>query len=78
MFGDFGAATDLTQLSESNRQLIQAIEVRAFAYLVDDLLSLCDGDALHELLHEVIQQCLVNALAKRPKLSDLNGMLEAL
>lgn len=78
LFGDFGAATDLTQLNESNRQFMQAIEVRAFAYLVEDLLLLCDADTLHQALCDIVNKCLHHDLAKRPLLSDVQGMLTVL
>jgi len=40
LFGDFGAASDLNALSERQQIAMQAIEVRAFGCLLDDLLPL--------------------------------------
>jgi hypothetical protein len=40
LFGDFGAATNLMSLPESQREAMERIEVRAFGCLLDDLLGL--------------------------------------
>ena len=40
LFGDFGAASDFSVLSAKQQQLIKSFEVRAFGYLLEDLLSL--------------------------------------
>lgn len=40
LFGDFGAASDFSVLPTSQQQLIKITEIRAFGYLLEDLLSL--------------------------------------
>ncbi|MBR9728036.1 protein kinase [Shewanella intestini] len=39
LFGDFGAASDLTTLTPTQAQLMQAIEVRAWGNMLEDLLQ---------------------------------------
>ena len=41
LFGDFGAATNLTTLPLLQREAMQSIEVRAFGCLIEDLLEHC-------------------------------------
>lgn len=40
LFGDFGAASDFSVLPEKQQCIIKTIEIRAFGYLLEDLLSL--------------------------------------
>lgn len=50
LFGDFGAASDFSLLSASQQQIIKTAEIRAFGYLLEDLLSLIDSNDENELL----------------------------
>ncbi len=43
LFSDFGAASSLSCLSAAERALVQAMEVRAYGCLLDDLLGLLSG-----------------------------------
>lgn len=42
LFGDFGAASHYEMLTPAEQQGIQKIERRAFAYFIEDMLSLCE------------------------------------
>ncbi|WP_165735090.1 leucine-rich repeat-containing protein kinase family protein [Pseudoalteromonas sp. C8] len=44
LFGDFGAATNLTMLSEYQQKQLELIEVSALGCLIEDLLSTVTGD----------------------------------
>jgi hypothetical protein len=55
LLGDFGAATNLMSLPESQREAMERIEVRAFGCLLDDLLGLnkaVDGCKPTDLMEE--------------------------
>ncbi|WP_024851834.1 leucine-rich repeat-containing protein kinase family protein [Hydrogenovibrio kuenenii] len=43
LFGDFGASTYYGGLTEELQQAVQQIEIRAYGWLLDDLLSICDS-----------------------------------
>ncbi|GKT11236.1 MAG: hypothetical protein ISEC1_P0199 [Thiomicrorhabdus sp.] len=62
LIGDFGATSHYEMLSELQRQALQGIEVRAFSYLLDDLLSLCSDSTSYadgfEKLTCLKQRCL--------------------
>ena len=40
LFGDFGAASDFSVLPKKQQSIIKTVEIRAFGYLLEDLLSL--------------------------------------
>ncbi|MBQ4860308.1 serine/threonine-protein kinase [Pseudoalteromonas sp. MMG013] len=80
LFGDFGAASQLHHLSEYQRDAVQAIEVRAFGYFVEDLLQVCsDSDEKYKetylKLAKIVASCTSNVLKDRPKFLDLVGIL---
>jgi hypothetical protein len=76
LFGDFGAATDLTMLSDYQRQQMQLIEVRALGCLIEDLLTTCQEQSA-EVMHlkHIAQQCMSENIAQRPTLSALADFL---
>lgn len=76
LFGDFGAATDLTNLNSKQQGYMQAIEVRALGCLLDDMLALCEKDDLYFALSKMSELCLSPNMAQRPKLTDLIGTLQ--
>lgn len=45
LFGDFGAASNLSNLSQAERSAMEAIEVRALGCLIEDLLAYVDASA---------------------------------
>ena len=71
LFGDFGAATNLTNLTPYQRQQMQLIEVRAIGCLIDDLLSVCNKNEETEHLNILAQQCMTENLSLRPSLQTL-------
>ena len=78
LFGDFGAATDLSNLASNQKNFMQAIEVRAIGNMLDDLLNLCHKDTIYDALESIKNHCLLVDMAKRPNLADLYGMLAEL
>ena len=76
IFGDFGAATIYQSLPTSYHLPLQQIEVRAFGYLLDDLLQHAEtntpseGSTLHQL-HLLRQQCLQHTVAERPLFAQI-------
>ncbi|WP_076408279.1 leucine-rich repeat-containing protein kinase family protein [Shewanella sp. UCD-KL12] len=50
LFGDFGAASDLSGLPLLQQEAMEAIEVRAFGCLLDDLLSVCPEGQSHQAM----------------------------
>jgi len=76
LFGDFGAATDLTMLSDYQRQQMQLIEVRALGCLIEDLLTTCQEQSAEVMhLQHIAQQCMSENIAQRPTLSALADFL---
>lgn len=52
LFGDFGASTYYGGLTEEQQQAVQQIEIRAYGWLLDDLLSLSDSPDANSLCFE--------------------------
>jgi len=76
LFGDFGAATDLSFLTSIQQEAIESIEVRAFGCLLDDLLSLNnDNDLITIKLKTIKNDCMQTALPLRPKFEEINALL---
>ncbi len=76
LFGDFGAATDLTMLSDYQRQQMQLIEVRALGCLIEDLLTTCQEQSAEVMhLQHIAQQCMSENIAQRPTLGALADFL---
>ncbi|NRB40763.1 MAG: protein kinase [Pseudomonadales bacterium] len=74
LLGDFGAASNLSPLSDLQQQSIQAIEVRAFACLLDDLLALndeSDQPALRASLLTLRDAGEQTAVLQRPNFKDI-------
>jgi tRNA A-37 threonylcarbamoyl transferase component Bud32 len=70
LFGDFGAATSLISLPQSQREAMECIEVRAFGCLLDDLISLNNTNeesAAWTALTALRNQCLFNNSGMRPR-----------
>ena len=71
LFGDFGAATNLMSLPESQRSAMERIEVRAFGNLLEDLLQFNEPktskeQALFEALNQLKDQCIADDVDQRP------------
>ncbi|MGM9476399.1 leucine-rich repeat-containing protein kinase family protein [Pedobacter sp. GSP4] len=78
LFGDFGAASFYNQLDSQLGAALQRIEVRAYGYLLDDLLTLhaqpIAGTAL-ETISALRTACLLPDNQKRPGFKDLVAAL---
>lgn len=71
LFGDFGAATNLMSLPESQRSATERIEVRAFGNLLEDLLQLnepntSEEQVLYASLNQLKNQCIDDDVDQRP------------
>ena len=86
MFGDFGAATQLHNLSEVQQQQFERIEVRAFGNLLDDLLnhyevieteekSKLEDLALFEKVSNIRNSCLNDDISHRPSFNDIKKLM---
>ncbi|GGP40724.1 protein kinase [Shewanella algicola] len=77
LFGDFGAASNLNQFSFERRVLMQAIEVRAFGYMIEDMLNLIEPphSTKAQALHQLVQDCLKPNLNARPSFIELKQQL---
>ncbi|WP_217876566.1 protein kinase [Pseudoalteromonas shioyasakiensis] len=76
LFGDFGAATDLSMLPPNQQRLLEGIEVRALGYFIDDLLTVVtEQNDITKMLADIAQECLVLNSDKRPRLSELVSRL---
>jgi tRNA A-37 threonylcarbamoyl transferase component Bud32 len=81
LFGDFGAASNLQVLPKNQQVAMQAIEVRAFGYLLDDLLPLCYHSKTTEHYKSLVtikKSCMQEAPFKRPTFSKILEQLESL
>ena len=70
LLSDFGAAKKYDIQSEQ-AVLLQKIEVKAFGFLVDDLINLCAESANLVFLKEVREECLGENVAQRPLFAEI-------
>jgi serine/threonine protein kinase len=79
LFGDFGAATDLSSLPAIQREAMELIEVRALGCLIDDVLSQVSSETrLTERLRAISEDCLQADFSLRPTLKELVERLASL
>ena len=83
LFGDFGAATNLMSLPESQRSAMERIEVRAFGNLLEDLLQLnepntSEEQVLYASLNPLKNQCIDEDVDQRPSFSSVQIKSEAI
>ncbi|UPW17879.1 leucine-rich repeat-containing serine/threonine-protein kinase [Agarivorans sp. TSD2052] len=81
LFGDFGAASHLANLPVLQQEAMQAVEVRAFGCLLEDMLIHTKAtnhadQALIETLVELKEDCMQSNLSLRPKFAELITTLE--
>ncbi len=74
LFGDFGAAS-LYNINDAQAFLLERIEVSAFGYLLEDLLTYTieesiDNDTLQSLI-QLKEDCLQSEVAKRPSFKEI-------
>ncbi|WP_025142230.1 leucine-rich repeat-containing protein kinase family protein [Pedobacter jeongneungensis] len=77
LFGDFGAASFYDKTAKSAAQL-ERIEVSAYGYLLDDLLSLKNeevGEKVYKTVSELRDACLDAVPSKRPGFNELVDQL---
>ncbi|MCH1930304.1 protein kinase [Shewanella sp. A25] len=78
LFGDFGAASNLAKLSDSERFAMESIEVRALGCLIDDLLAFVDKAAdpeCFEKLSGLAAQTMQANLSCRPRFTGIKHAL---
>lgn len=78
LFGDFGAATNLNTIAQSQRDAMERIEVRAFGNLLDDMLthSASAGDeAVLTRLTALRDVCLLEDVSQRPDFIEIQTLL---
>ena len=79
LLGDFGAASRYRQESADCGEALQRIEVRAFGYLLEDLLNLCPTASEQPLaasLSRLKQDCLQTSPALRPLFESIYSELD--
>lgn len=65
LLSDFGAAKKY-DIQAEQAVLLQKIEVKAFGFLLDDLINLCEVSANLVFLRELREECLAKNVAQRP------------
>jgi hypothetical protein len=82
LLGDFGAATFLPQHDSAIAKMLQRIEVRAFACLLEELLERCDtrSEDFHivETLRSLHDRCDQPAVEERPLFEEIQSILLSL
>lgn len=75
LLGDFGAASFFDRKNAALAQALQAIEVRAFAALLEELLERCPGTASKQAtlaqLRSLLQDCFNDTPAQRPSFAQI-------
>ena len=80
LFGDFGAASELSLLPEAQQLAMQKIEVRAFGCLMEDMLAICaeEKTLLKQQLTVLKDLCMQEDIEQRPSFTELQSSLSAL
>jgi hypothetical protein len=84
LLGDFGAASIYDPRDETIAPHLERLEVRAFGYLLEDLLTHCapESSLSHPApiaaLHALQQACLQPVLDQRPRFAELGDRLAAI
>ncbi|RQO62654.1 protein kinase [Paucibacter sp. KBW04] len=75
LLGDFGAASFFDSKNPALAQALQAIEVRAFGCLLEELLERCEPTDSHQTalgqLRSLLQDCLNDEPAQRPSFTQI-------
>jgi hypothetical protein len=80
LLGDFGAASFFPRNDANLAEGLQRIEVRAFGYLLQELLERCDTrNSLDDLngLVKMVHQCLLERPAQRPLFEHIESSLQS-
>jgi serine/threonine protein kinase len=78
LLGDFGAASFFSTQDHKLAMSLQRLEIRAFGYLLQELLQICntpDSQASLDTLRQLIQQCLSDKPHQRPLFAELEALL---
>ena len=82
LFGDFGAASNFKALPQAQQHYIEIIELRAFAYLLDDLISLANDNGcqtnLYQELAKLRDALLNNCISNVISASKTIGLFESI
>lgn len=87
LLGDFGAASVYANMGRSTAKALEQLEMRAFGYLIEDLLGLVTFDAAMigekewstvQELGELKERCIVSFVAARPLFAEVCEFLSAL
>ena len=81
LFGDFGAASNLRNLSTVERLAMEAIEVRALGCLIEDLLAYVSGSVdpeYYKKLSAIKDECMQLDVTQRPCFADVKKAIGAL
>lgn len=80
LFGDFGAASFYDKKNAALAFYLERIEVKAYGYLLDDLLTICmdEEKSFISKLEALRDECLLLALSVRPGFDEIVKKLEAL
>jgi serine/threonine protein kinase len=82
LLGDFGAASFLVQGDQRQAHALQRIEVRAFACLLEELLTRCtltaDQAYVHATLLKLQTACGQNVASERPLFAEIAQLLRTL
>lgn len=85
LFGDFGASSNLALLPLTQQHAMQKIELKAFGYFIDDLLSITTTDRLTSReqqqlgsLKTIKAHCLADQVSSRPFSSEINKLCRAI
>ncbi len=73
--GDFGAATVYTHIDSTLKQAIEALEVRAFGCLLEDLLLRNHDKQTMTLLSQLKEDCLQTNTTRRPNFTNIHQTL---
>lgn len=73
LFGDFGAASFYDRNNEILAFHLERMEVKAYGFLLDDLLSICKINENHDLaeIGNLRDQCLLPGLKMRPSFKEI-------
>jgi len=78
LLGDFGASSIISGLPEPQQHALQAIELRAYGHLFDDLLRLCRDKSEKTVVFEVLLDIKNNILRQAVSLDDIKNALLSL
>ena len=82
LLGDFGAASFISQQNDQQGQMLQRMEVRAFACLLEELLqrtsATVESSGIFEEMGRLQQRCAQAEIAARPSFSEIRHTLEIL